>query len=86
MMVVVVEIWLYRISKKQNGKKLWQDFKFSYNQLEPPILSWLQPRKNNCVPTEFDVSISATDRNIQCGARRDAEQCPSVANKTNKLA
>ena len=28
-------------------------------KLEPPILSWLQPRKNNCVPTELDVSISA---------------------------
>ena len=23
------------------------------------MLSWLQPRKNNCVPTELDVSISA---------------------------
>ena len=28
-------------------------------KLEPPILSWLQPRKNNRVPTELDVSISA---------------------------
>ena len=28
-------------------------------KLEPPILSWLQPRKNNCVPTELDVSIWA---------------------------
>ena len=28
-------------------------------KLEPPILSWLQPRKNNSVPTELDVSISA---------------------------
>ena len=28
-------------------------------KLEPPILPWLQPRKNNCVPTELDVSISA---------------------------
>jgi hypothetical protein len=29
-------------------------------KLEPRLLSWLQPRKNNCVPTELDVSISAT--------------------------
>ena len=28
-------------------------------KLEPGILSWLQPRKNNCVATELDVSISA---------------------------
>jgi hypothetical protein len=28
-------------------------------KLEPLLLSWLQPRKNNCVPTELDVSISA---------------------------
>ena len=28
-------------------------------ELEPLLLSWLQPRKSNCVPTEFDVSISA---------------------------
>ena len=28
-------------------------------KLEPPILSWLQPRKNNYVPTELDISISA---------------------------
>jgi hypothetical protein len=33
---------------------------FSVIKLEPPILTWLQPRKNNCVPTELDVSISAT--------------------------
>ena len=24
-------------------------------------MSWLQPRKNNCVPTELDVSILALD-------------------------
>ena len=28
-------------------------------KLEPGLLSLLQPRKNNCVPTELDVSISA---------------------------
>ena len=28
-------------------------------KLEPGLLSWLQPRINNCVPTELDVSISA---------------------------
>ena len=28
-------------------------------KLEPLLLSWLQPRKSNCVPTELDVSISA---------------------------
>ena len=28
-------------------------------KLEPRLLSWLQPWKNNCVPTELDVSISA---------------------------
>ena len=27
--------------------------------LEPRLSSWLQPRKNNFVPTELDVSISA---------------------------
>jgi hypothetical protein len=31
-------------------------------KLEPQLLSWLQPRKNNCVPTELDVSISAYER------------------------
>ena len=30
-------------------------------KLEPRLLSWFQPRKNNCVPTELDVSISAMD-------------------------
>ena len=29
--------------------------------VEPLLLSWLQPRKCNCVPTELDVSISAND-------------------------
>ena len=28
-------------------------------KLEPQLLSWLQPRKNNCIPRELDVSISA---------------------------
>ena len=32
---------------------------FLFIKLEPGLLSWLQPRKNNCVPTELDVSISA---------------------------
>ena len=40
------------------------NFLFWWNQanflkLEPRLLSWLQPRKKNCVPTELDVSISA---------------------------
>ena len=30
-------------------------------KLEPQLLSWVQPRKNNCVPTELDVSTSAMD-------------------------
>ena len=30
-------------------------------KLEPRLLSWLQPRKNNFVPTELDVSFSAND-------------------------
>ena len=30
-------------------------------KLEPRISSWLQPRKNNFVPTELDVSFSAND-------------------------
>ena len=30
-------------------------------KLEPWLLSWLQPRKNNFAPTELDVSISAYD-------------------------
>ena len=30
-------------------------------KLEPLLLSWLQPRKSNCVPTELDVSILAKD-------------------------
>ena len=30
-------------------------------KLKPLLLSWLQPRKSNCVPTELDVSISAKD-------------------------
>ena len=30
-------------------------------KLEPWLLSRLQPRKNSCVPTELDVSISAKD-------------------------
>ena len=39
----------------------WQNqgnFLFGY-KTRTTILSWLQPRKNNCVPTELDVSISA---------------------------
>ena len=31
-------------------------------KLEPRLLSWLHPRKNNCVPTELDVSISAIEK------------------------
>ena len=34
----------------------------SVMELEPGLLSWLQPRKNNCVPTELDVSILAYDK------------------------
>ena len=34
---------------------------FLFIKLEPGLLSWLQPRKNNCAPTELDVSISATE-------------------------
>ena len=37
---------------------------------KPPILSWLQPRKNNCVPTELDVSISANETQWPTAARR----------------
>ena len=37
--------------------------KFSF-WLEPLLLSWLQPRKSNCVPTELDVSILAIDTKI----------------------
>ena len=29
-------------------------------KLEPLLMSWVQPRKSNCVPTELDVSISAS--------------------------
>ena len=32
-------------------------------KLEPLLLFWLQPRKNHCVPTELDVSISAIEAN-----------------------
>ena len=28
-------------------------------KLEPRLSAWLQPRKNNCVPTELDISIWA---------------------------
>ena len=35
-------------------------------KLEPPILSRLQPRKNNCVPTELDISISAIEGIKKC--------------------
>ena len=34
-------------------------------KLEPGLLSWLQPRKNKCVPTELDVSISAIEEKEQ---------------------
>ena len=34
-------------------------------KLEPLLLSWLQPRKSNCVPTELDVSISANEKKIE---------------------
>ena len=34
-------------------------------KLEPLLLSWLQPRKSNCVPTELDVSISAIDISLK---------------------
>ena len=30
-------------------------------KLEPQLLPWLQPTKNNSAPTELDVSISASD-------------------------
>ena len=33
-------------------------------KLEPRLLSWLQPRKKHCVPTELDVSILATGWSI----------------------
>ena len=54
----------------ENYQSLWILISFSCKtkqifflvvKLEPPILSWLQPRKNNCVPIEWDVSILAKD-------------------------
>ena len=33
-------------------------------KLEPWLLSWLQPRKNNFAPTELDVSISANEAKL----------------------
>jgi hypothetical protein len=55
------------ISKVANFLFWWtKQIFFLVIKLEPLLLSWLQTRKINCVPTELDVSISAIVKSEFC--------------------